>query len=193
MVTERAWLEFGRGDLTAAEADARALLEGPSLSALPLWTLLGTGALVAALVERGELDNAERALSPVAADLRSTSHEAAVLRHARGRLRLAQRRPAEALAAFLAVGEVATRTRAPSPCFLSWRSDAALAQLRLGEAEAARRLSAEELELARAFRAPRAIGVAPRAARLANGLRAEEQPREAVGGPAAPPTPAARA
>ena len=180
MLTQRAWLEFRRGDLTAAESDARALLEGPSLSALPLWTLLGTGALVAALVERGELDNAERTLSPVAADLRSTSHEAAVLRHARGRLRLAQRRPGEALADFLAVGEVATRTRAPSPCLLSWRSDAALAQLRLGEAEAARRLSAEELELARAFGAPRAIGVALRAAGLANGLRGEQQLREAV-------------
>jgi DNA-binding CsgD family transcriptional regulator len=188
MLTQRAWLEFRRGDLTAAEADARALLEGPKLSAPPLWTLLGTGALVAALVERGELDKAERALAPVAADLDCTSHEGAVLLHARGRLRLAQRRPGEALDDFLAAGEVATVTRAPSPCFLSWRSDAALAQLRLGEPEMARRLSAAELELARAFGAPRALGVALRAAGLANGLGGEPQLREAVDVLAGPDT-----
>ena len=188
MLTQRAWLEFRRGDLTAAEADARALLEGPKLSALPLWTLLGTGALVAALVERGELGKAERALAPMAADLDRTSHEGAVLLHARGRLRLAQRRPGEALDDFLAAGEVATLTRAPSPCFLSWRSDAALAQLRLGEPEMARRLSAEELELARAFGAPRALGVALRAAGLADSRSGEAHLREAVDVLAGPDT-----
>jgi DNA-binding CsgD family transcriptional regulator len=61
-----------------------------------------------------------------------------------------------------------------------WRSDAALAELRLGEPEAARRLSAEELELARAFGAPRALGVALRAAGLTNGRRGEPLLREAV-------------
>ena len=180
MLTQRAWLEFRRGDLTAAEADARALLEGPKLSALPAYTQLATGALVAALVERGELKEAERALEPMEADLYGTSHETAVLRHVRGRLRLAQRRPGEALGDFLGAGEIATGTRAPSPCFLSWRSDAALAQLRIGEPETARRLSAEELELARAFGAPRALGVALRAAGLAGGLRGEPHLREAV-------------
>src|SRR5260370_34992889 len=109
-----------------------------------------------------------------------TSHEAAGVRHARGCLRLAQRRPEEALGDFLAAGEIATGTRAPSPCFLSWRSDAALAQLRLGEPETARRLSAEELELARAFGAPRPLGVALRAAGLVGGLRGEAHLREAV-------------
>src|SRR5260370_30277464 len=154
MLTQRAWLEFRRGDLTAAEADARAVLEGPGLSALPLWTLLATGALVAALVGRGELEEAERALGPVTAGLHMTSHEAAVLRHARGCLRLAQRRPGEALGDFLAAGEIATGTRAPSPCFLSWRAHAPPAQLTPREAETARRLSAQKLEPAPAVRAP---------------------------------------
>jgi DNA-binding CsgD family transcriptional regulator len=180
MLTQRAWLEFRRGDLVAAEADARAVFEGPGLATPPLWSLLATGALVAVLVGRGELEEAERALGPVAAGLHRTSHEAAVLRHARGCLRLAQRRPGEALGDFLAAGDIAIRTRAPSPCFLSWRSDAALAQLRLGEPEMARRLSAEELELARAFGAPRPLGVALRAAGLVGGLRGEPHLREAV-------------
>ena len=47
-------------------------------------------------------------------------------------------------------------------------------QLALDEAEAARRLADEELELARAFAAPRALGVALRAAGVARGGRAGE-------------------
>jgi DNA-binding CsgD family transcriptional regulator len=139
------------------------------------------------LVERGELDQAEHALEPVAVDLQSTSQSAAVLRHARGRLRLAQRRLGEALNDFRAAGEVATRALAISPCYLPWRSDAALVELALGNADAARRLSEEELELARTFGAPRALGVALRAAGLVAGdRRGEDLLREAVevlGGP----------
>jgi DNA-binding CsgD family transcriptional regulator len=104
-----------------------------------------------------------------------------VLRHARGRLRLAQRRFDEALADFIASGDVATRTQAPSPSYLPWRSDAALAQLALGAPDSARGLSEEELELARSFGAPRALGVALRAAGLAaGGRRAELLLREAI-------------
>ena len=178
----RAWLALRRSDLVAAEADARALLDGPDdLSAPPLWRLRATGALVAALVEQGELDGAEGELQPLAADLQRTLQEAAMLRHARGRLRVAQLRFGEALDDFLAVGDIARRTRALSPSFLPWRSDAALAYLALREPDTARRLSAEELELARAFGAPRALGVALRAAGLvAGGPQGESLLREAI-------------
>ncbi|MDB5067976.1 MAG: transcriptional regulator, LuxR family, partial [Chloroflexi bacterium] len=142
----RAWLSFRRGDLVAAEADARALLEGPELSAPPLWRLLATGALAAALLERGEVDEAERALEPLATELQGTTHQAAVLRHVRGHLGLARQRLRDALGDFLAAGEIATRIRAFSPGVLPWRSDAALAHLALGEHDAARLLSTEELE-----------------------------------------------
>jgi DNA-binding CsgD family transcriptional regulator len=183
----RAWLSFRRGDLVAAEADARTLLEGAELPAPPLWRLLATGALVATLVERGEVDEAERVLEPLAAYLQGTSHQAAVLRHARGRVRLARQRLGDALGDFLAAGEIATRIRAFSPSVLPWRSDAALAHLALGDHDAARLLSAEELELARAFGAPRALGVALRAAGLvAGGAHGETLLREAIevlGGP----------
>jgi DNA-binding CsgD family transcriptional regulator len=187
VLAQRAWLALRRGDLTAAEADARALLEAPDLPAPLLYRLLATGVLVDVLVERGELEGAERSLEPLGADLLTTSSTAAVLRRAHGRLRLAQRRFGEALGDFRAVGDIAVRTRAPSPCFLPWRSDAALALLTIGEPDAARRLSEEELELARAFGAPRALGVALRAAGLvAGGLRGEPLLREAIevlGGP----------
>jgi DNA-binding CsgD family transcriptional regulator len=67
------------------------------------------------------------------------------------------------------------------PGYLPWRSEAALANLALGDHESAERLAEEELELARAFGAPRALGVASRAAGLvAGGDRGEILLREAV-------------
>jgi DNA-binding CsgD family transcriptional regulator len=180
-LTQRAWLALRRGDLTAAEADTRELLQTPELSAPLLHRLLAIGVLADVLIERGELDEAERTLAPVALDVEGTSLAAGVLRHARGRLRLAQRRFREALNDTLAAGEIATRARALSPTYLPWRSDAALAQLAVGELDVARRLSDEELQLARAFGAPRALGVALRAAGLVAGARrGEPLLREAV-------------
>jgi DNA-binding CsgD family transcriptional regulator len=181
VLAQRAWLAFRRSDLTAAEADARALLDAPGPSAPPLLRNRATSVLVDVLVERGDLEEAERTLEPLAVDLPGTGQTAAILRHARGRLRFAQRRFGEALGDFRAAGEIATGGLARSPCYLSWRSEAALAALALGERDTAQRLSDEELELARAFGAKRALGVALRAAGLvAGGLRGEALLREAI-------------
>jgi DNA-binding CsgD family transcriptional regulator len=177
----RAWLSLRRGDLTAAEADGRALLDTPALSAPLLFRLLATGVLVDTLVERDDLDGAERALEPVAADVHGTSQTAAILRYARGRLRYPEHRFGEAFDDFRAAGEIATRTGAISPCFLPWRSLAARAALALGEPDTAQQLSVEEVELARAFGAPRTLGVALRAAGLvAGGQPGETLLREAI-------------
>jgi DNA-binding CsgD family transcriptional regulator len=181
LLTQRAGLAFRCGDLTAAEADVHALLGVAGLSAPPLLGRTATNTLVNVLVERGDLDGAERALEPVAAHLAGRSMVTPILRHAQGRLRFAQRRFAEALTDFRAVGEIATRSGVISPCYLPWRSDAALAALAIGEPDTARRLSDEELELARAFGAPRTLGVALRAVGLvAGGQRGEALLREAI-------------
>jgi DNA-binding CsgD family transcriptional regulator len=181
VLSQRAWLGLRRSDLIAAEADARALLEAPLLSASSFYRQLATGVLVNALTERGELDQAELALEPAGADLLSTSRTAALTRHARGRLRFSQRRFDEALDDFQSAGDVATRALAISPCYLPWRSDLALSQLALGERAAAVRMADEELDLARTFGAPRALGVALRVAGLAaGGPRGEGLLREAV-------------
>jgi DNA-binding CsgD family transcriptional regulator len=169
VLAQRAWLAFRRGDLTAAEADARALLDAPGPSAPPLLRNRAITVLVDVLVERGDLDQAERTLEPLAVDLPGTSQTPVILRHARGRLRFAQNRFSEALDDFRAAGEIATGGLARSPCYLSWRSEAALAALACGELDTARRLGDEELELARTFGAPRALGVALRAAGLVAG------------------------
>jgi DNA-binding CsgD family transcriptional regulator len=181
VMAQRAWLALRRGDLTAAESDARALLEAPGPPAPPILRNRATSVLVDVLVERGALDEAERALDPVAADLVGTAVTAHVLRHSRGRVRFAQRRFGEALGDFRAAGEITIGGLAPGPCYLPWRSDAALAVLALGEPDAAQRLSDEEVELARTFGAPRALGVALRAAGLvAGGDRGEALLREAI-------------
>jgi DNA-binding CsgD family transcriptional regulator len=189
VMAQRAWLALRRGDLTAAEADARALLEAPGPPAPPILRNRATSVLVDVLVERGDLDEAERTLDPVAADLAGRAVTAHVLRHSRGRVRFAQHRFGEALGDFQAAGEITIGGLAPSPCYLPWRSDAALTVLALGEPDAARRLSDEEVELARSFGAPRALGVALRAAGLvAGGQRGEALLREAIAVLAGPDT-----
>ena len=108
VLAQRAWLAFRRSDLTAAEADARALLDAPGPPAPPLLRNRATSVLVDVLVERGDLDEAERTLEPLAVDLPGTGQTAAILRHARGRLRFAQRRFGEALGDLRAAGEIST-------------------------------------------------------------------------------------
>jgi DNA-binding CsgD family transcriptional regulator len=179
VLSHRAWLALRRGDLVGAEVDARALLNAPS--APPLFRNRATGVLVDVLVERGDLDGAEGALAPLAVLLARSALTATVLCYTRGRLRFAQSRFADALSDFLAAGEIAVGGLAMSPSYLPWRSDAALAALALGEPDTAQRLSGEELELARAFGAPRTLGVALRAAGLVAGRqRGEELLREAI-------------
>jgi DNA-binding CsgD family transcriptional regulator len=90
---------------------------------------------------------------------------------ARGRLRLAERRPAAALDDLLAAGDLFARLRISSPSIAPWRSDTALAHLALGAQTEARALAAEEVTLARAFNGPRTLGVALRASGLTDGGR----------------------
>jgi DNA-binding CsgD family transcriptional regulator len=169
------------GNLAEAEADARIALEtGPRLpgvhAALALAVLLET------LAERGELEAAE------ASDRRyplvqqfPTMIQAAWLLAARGRVRLAELRPAAALDDLLAAGDLFTRLRCPTPT-TPWRSDAALAKLALDARAEARALAAEEVALAQEFGGPRTLGLALRAAGLSeDGKRGIELLRQSVG------------
>jgi len=165
----RGWFALRLGDLTAADVDTRTALDAPELGAPRLFRILNGGVLAATLVERGELDGAEGVLASLESQIASESLTAAVLRLARGRLRVAQGRIDEGLSDFLGVGRLATRAHVVCPGYLPWRSEAALAHLALAEHEPAKRLAAEELELARAYGAPRTLGVATRAAGLVAG------------------------
>ncbi len=165
----RAFAHLRIGNLADAEADARVALEtGPRPpgfhAAVALAVLLET------LAERGELETAEAADGryPLA-DQFPTMIQGGWLLAARGRLHLAELRPAAALDDLLAVGDLFERLRSPSPSTAPWRSDAALAQLALGQETAARALAADEVALAKAFGAHRALGIALHAAGLSEG------------------------
>jgi DNA-binding CsgD family transcriptional regulator len=100
---------------------------------------------------------------------------------ARGHLRAAQRQPDLALDDLRAAGDIAMRIGATSPSSLPWRSEAALVHLALGERERAEALARVELDLARAFGAPRTLGVALRATGVVvGGAEGEELLREAA-------------
>jgi DNA-binding CsgD family transcriptional regulator len=180
-LANRGWVALRRGDLSAAESDARTALAAIELPAPPMCRVLNATLLVETLVDQGKLAAAEEALAPIDLETESGSLIAAVLLFVRGRLRVAQARTAEGLDDFLAAGALLTQALVSSPGFVAWRSEAALAQLALGDHDSAQRLADEELQLARAFGAPRALGLAKRAAGLvAGGDHGASLLREAV-------------
>ena len=167
----RALHHLRTGNLADAEADARVALEtGPRLPGLHAAVALA--ALLETLAERAEFQAAEAADERYRlAEQFPTTMQAGWLIAARGRLRLAERRPAAALGDLLAVGDLFARLRISAPSVAPWRSDAALAHLALGAQAEARALAAEEVTLAQAFKGPRTLGVALRAAGLTDGGR----------------------
>jgi DNA-binding CsgD family transcriptional regulator len=98
---------------------------------------------------------------------------------ARGAVLLELGEPRRALAELRELGR-RNDAWAPGAAVVQWRSGAVRALARLGELDEARRLAAEEVEIAERFGAPRGIGVARLAAALvADGDRVEPL-REAV-------------
>jgi DNA-binding CsgD family transcriptional regulator len=90
--------------------------------------------------------------------------------YGRARLEAQQGKHREALDTLLECGQLVKAMNLANPAAaLPWRSEAALLAARLGEPARAAELVAEELRLARAFGAPRALGVALRAAGLIDG------------------------
>ena len=124
-------------------------------------------------VASGELDEAQGLLDLLPHDRLPAGVGTALIPAARGRLRLAQGRAAEALAEFEicmalwqpAVWGIETRDVG----YLHARSGAAQALLALGDASRARQLAEAELSDVRRFGGRRALGVALRAAALARG------------------------
>jgi DNA-binding CsgD family transcriptional regulator len=117
------------------------------------------------LVEKGELTEAEDVLrgAGLLSGHRPSWYFSMVV-HSRARLRFAQGRRTDALEDLLSLRDRYASEVLRAPTIWPWRSDAALALAALGEQDEARRLAAEEIELARKMGARRALGVALRAA-----------------------------
>jgi DNA-binding CsgD family transcriptional regulator len=85
------------------------------------------------------------------------------------RLRLLRGDLAGGLEEMLQAGRLFEEVGSWNPAFIAWRSPAALALLQLGRGDEGGPLVEEELELARTWGAPRALGAALRAAGLIEG------------------------
>jgi DNA-binding CsgD family transcriptional regulator len=157
-----------RGDLGEAEAESRdALGVAATWGATARFAGHAMAFLADSLMEQGRVDDAAGILSraaslPETARMLYLSDSAARLRILRGDL-------AGGVAELLDAGRRFDSVQTRSPALVAWRSSAALALLTLGDRDQARRLAEEELELARAWGAPRALGAALRAAGVIDG------------------------
>ena len=124
-------------------------------------------------VEAGELDEAQMLLDLLPQQGWPAGVGTVLIPAARGRLRLAQGRPADALADFQACGALFGADVWGMPIretgYVHARSGAALALLRLGQRQHACQLADAELTDVRVFGAPRSLGIALRTAGLARG------------------------
>ena len=162
-----------RGELTEAEAEAREAVdprEAWGIGVAPAWV---RGYLAEALIEQGRLDAAGAVLAtaaPSAAALGAGhSHW---FYESKARFRMLCGDLEQGVADMVEAGRRFETVGGRNPAFMAWRSHAALGLLQLGERqEEARRLAAEELELARIWGAPRALGRALRVAGLVAGGR----------------------
>ena len=139
---------------------------------------------VAALchTELGDRDAAFRAIELVDLEQQAPSQSLAVYLLHRSCVRGAWGDARGARADALASGGPLAAAGFDLPAFTPWRSQAALAAYQLGDRDQAASLAADELRMARAFGAPRTLGVSLRAAGLVTeGDGGIDLLREAVG------------
>ena len=159
----RSLLAYRRGALRDVEAEAEA-----ALATFPQEQIVGvavsTAMLIAALLERGAVDEADDCLTAAGMADGQLPSPAPVnlLLSVRGRLRLAQGDVASGLSDLRECGRRSQPLELRNPIVLPWRVDAALAYHGLGELDAARALADEELAAAYDWGTPAGIGTAQR-------------------------------
>jgi DNA-binding CsgD family transcriptional regulator len=165
--TLRAGVALRRGRLVEAAGHAHDALDaalGHDLVAEPI-------ALACVAEVRLEEGRLEEAVALLGSEVEPRFRRTGMLQYllaTRGRVRLAQGRPRQALGDLLRGGEL-HEPWSRNPATMAWRSDAALAAVLTGDRGRALTLAAEEERLARAFGAPRARGIALRALGLVEG------------------------
>jgi DNA-binding CsgD family transcriptional regulator len=159
------------GDLDAAVADTMATLElARGVPLLPIIAGYATAWLGYAHIDAGDYAAAEERLGAQAANLGPDAlFSANYLLSARGRLRLAQGRFAEAVADLGECGRRCGAWGATGSAAVPWRAHLALALLGGGERDAAASVAADALALAKAWGVPNQIAEALRVAGLVTG------------------------
>ena len=166
-------LRLRLGGLPEADAAARVALRVLQEGDFAPGLAFAATVLADVAVEAGELDEAQALLELLPGEGWPAGVGTVLIPAARGRLRLAQGRPADALADFRMCAAMFSPevwgTEMRDVGYVHARAGAAQALLLLGEREAAREVAQAELADVRVFGAPRALGVALRIAGLAEG------------------------
>lgn len=167
--TMRGFLASRLGALGEAELHLRSSLELTPEATHPGGWLVVRGLLADVLTVQGNLDEADRILKAGPPEPWPMHVGTGFALAARARLRFAQGRTQDGLddVDVLARGEAAMGPVAPA--LHHWRVDAATALVALDRRPEARTLLASDLELARSYGAPRALGVTLRAAGVVEG------------------------
>jgi DNA-binding CsgD family transcriptional regulator len=179
----RALALIWRGDLGEVEAETReALAAGEVWGAAARFARHAAAFLADSLMEQGRLDDAAAILAGAGSgEVPPGDTRSLFLGDSARRLRLLRGDLAGGLEEMLEAGRRFDEVGHRNPAFIAWRSPAALALLQLGRRDEAGPLVEEEVGLARAWGAPRALGAALRAAGLvAGGERGLELLKEAA-------------
>ena len=155
-----AQLAYLRGDLLGAEADARAAIDAFGAAGVVASVPIVAALLVQILVDRGQLEEAANLLASVAPEGVYDHWWFLPLLWSQARLRLAQARTRDGLDDLLEFGRRSDAYGMTSAATHRWGAVAAPLLFRFGDRDAARRLAARQLEEARTWGSPRAIGEA---------------------------------
>jgi len=154
--------QFRRGRVLDAEASARASVAAQPDAAID--APLAVAVLVEALVEKGELDEAQALLEKSGYDGDLPDFPLFTpLQNARGKLKLARQETRAGIEDLLECGARAAKWGRQNGTLVSWRTVAAVALDSVGEHEQGRALAEEALALIKGFDAPRPTGMALRA------------------------------
>jgi DNA-binding CsgD family transcriptional regulator len=171
----RAAIAVRQGDLTAADADARAAIElAPDLLGVEFLVVAVSAAVLAGLDRDETPDSLRRLIDRTGVRYDTEFLPSSQLRYASGVLRAASGNHEAAVEELRSCALDHPTFGGENPAMLAWRSAAALSLAELGRHGDARVLAADELRRARSFGAPRAIGIALRAHALV-GPKAERE------------------
>ena len=160
----RGTVAYRRGAVGEAVSEMRVALEVTLRSGLLLGSAYNSGVLITALLETGQLDEAQACLEDIGLDRAFIPPPAPfqILLAARGRLRLAQADIDAGIADLEECGRRTAAFGARNPLLYPWREALALALRERGELDGARALAAEELVAARSWSTPGTLGSAER-------------------------------
>jgi class 3 adenylate cyclase/DNA-binding CsgD family transcriptional regulator/tetratricopeptide (TPR) repeat protein len=165
----RARVSLLRGSLADAIADAQLSLDAIDSYGLEVGRPNTVAVLSQALLDRGDADEARTLVHAAGVGTTMETYAQTGLFEVRARLRLADDDPAGALDELVELGRFLVPLGIRNPALSSWRSLAALASLGLDRRDDALRFAHMDLDLARQWGSPRALGESLVAAGLAEG------------------------